>query len=129
MTTTPAARTLKARQLHADGLGYKAIAHELGVTRDHARQMGRPDRRKRLERARAARQRRDRGSTAGWRRHQATRAIVVLLWHDGASLKEIAERIGWTPGSLGHTMVRWRREGLDLPYRPSYPRPSRRASR
>lgn len=40
------------------------------------------------------------------------------MWHDGASLEEIAGRLGTTVGSVGGAMVRMRREGFDLPYRP-----------
>lgn len=113
----------KARRLYdgGRGLGYKAIAKELGVSRDRARDWVRPDRRRTLH-ARRARLRRLRGETKH-RTETATRAIVVLLWHDGATIKEIAARIGWTANSVGTAMNRWREEGLDLPYRyRGYPR-------
>lgn len=112
--TQPSARTVEARRLYGEcGWGYKRIARELGIDRDYARQLVRPDRMRRLQRRRKWRR-----NTPQRRARQHRRAILVLMWHDGASLKEIAARLGTTPGNLGVMMAQLRRQDYDLPYRP-----------
>lgn len=109
-------RAARARALAAErGWGYKRVAREMGVSRDKARDWINLARHRRIDRERRRKQR-VRGETMH-RQLTATRAVVVLLWHDGAPIREIAERIGWSDTALGVAMVRWRSEGLDLPYR------------
>lgn len=113
---SPSARTLRARELYADGdgLGYKRIAKELGVSRDKARDMVRPDRRARLSRNQYRRGtceacegpmygkpgyiglcqacRRD--------RHADTQTQIVALWAEGKTIAEIADLLDWQPTSV-----------------------------
>lgn len=51
------------------------------------------------------------------RERQRTDGKIVHLWKEGASIKEIAAKLGITPGSLGLRMHRMRRRGADLPLR------------
>ena len=46
-------------------------------------------------------------------------ALVERWWAEGVELKEIAQRLGRTIGSVGGMMDRWRGLGFDLPYRRS----------
>jgi transposase len=50
-------------------------------------------------------------------RHAGRDELIVQWWHEGASLDEIAERLGWTRSHLGVEIHRLRARGLDLPYR------------
>lgn len=45
------------------------------------------------------------------------RQRIVAMWHEGCTLREIADALGTTPESIGVTVVKLRREGWDLPYR------------
>lgn len=47
----------------------------------------------------------------------ASRNALAAMWHDGATLAEIAAALDTTIESVGATMVRMRRAGWDLPYR------------
>lgn len=42
---------------------------------------------------------------------------IEAMWLEGLSLREIAERFGWTVNHLGVEIVWLRGQGLDLPYR------------
>jgi transposase len=42
---------------------------------------------------------------------------VVALWASGISVREMAATIGWKTNSLNAAIVKWRRQGWDLPYR------------
>lgn len=45
------------------------------------------------------------------------RERIHAMWHEGLSLREIAERMGTTLNSIGVTIDRMRRTGWDMPYR------------
>jgi hypothetical protein len=45
---------------------------------------------------------------------------IWVLWHGGATVAEIADELGTTPGTVGVAMVRMRKEGWPLPYRVGY---------
>lgn len=49
-------------------------------------------------------------------RHE--RAIVIVkLWGEGKTSRQIAEAVGWSTGALSVEMDRLRHDGYDLPYR------------
>jgi DNA-directed RNA polymerase specialized sigma24 family protein len=50
-------------------------------------------------------------------RAEKRRVVIVEMWREGASLKEIAARLGSTSGAVQVQMVRMRADGYDLPYR------------
>lgn len=110
----------RARELaRENGWGAKRVARAMGVSRDRARDWLQPERRKRLRRAQEYRAGAPARARAKARRllAQQRRALIVLLWADGAPLREIRELLGWTQGHLSVEMDRMRRQGYDLPYR------------
>lgn len=57
------------------------------------------------------------------------RAQVVVLWHQGLAAKEIAERLGVKPSTIGMDLYQMRQEGVDLPHRKPQPLDGRVAAR
>jgi hypothetical protein len=45
------------------------------------------------------------------------RERIYEAWHRGATLREIADLMGSTQGSIGVTVARMRETGWDMPYR------------
>lgn len=45
------------------------------------------------------------------------RATILQMWNEGASLKEIAQALDSTPGSVSVSISRMRAKGYELPYR------------
>lgn len=123
----------RARELYADGngLGYKLIAKELGVSRDKARDWVRPERRQRLKR-RAERRgtcsaceevmQGPRGHVGICARCRAERgrdldALILGYWPVKETLREIGEAVGLSGHAVAMRAMQMRRRGVEVPAR------------
>lgn len=120
----------RARELYAQGWNKRQIARELGVGDSAVCKALNPERAKTQWRLYDERSKRPCPECGGPRSSRAslceqcyTTPIrerdeqIVQWWHNGDSLAEIAERLGWTANHVGVQLWRLRRAGYDLPLR------------
>jgi transposase len=110
-----AQRSAQAQRLRSDGLLYREVAERMGIDIADAHRLANPEA---CEECGEPRGRHARVCENCYQEGQLTRLrTIASCWREGASLKEIAERLGSTVNSIGATMVRMRKQGWDLPYR------------
>lgn len=134
----------KARELRAEGCGYKEIGERLGVSTTSAYRWLNPERVAPYRNGRACdpdhartcdrdyyrRTRRDCPSCGQPMAHTSSHCIaciedeadrvrrqIVAWWNEGLPIREICQRLNWTNGHFSVVAHRMRELGYDLPYR------------